>query len=329
MRVLLWLVMLAAVLWGGWWWFGARTLEREAAGFFAAQEAAGRVAHYESVAVQGFPNRLDLTVTGPVLYDPWSGWGWRGPFAQMLALSYRPWHVIAALPPGQVVTTPFGDVTVEAGRLRASVVVVPGPALTLDRVTAVGEGVTARGFGQEWRAEGLRIATRQSAATANGHDLGIEAGGLAPDPAVLAALPAGVSLPGIIDSLRLDLELALSAPIDRHAGRTRPEVTALRLREVRLVWGDMAIHGTGQVGPGPSGLAEGRIGFRVTDWRAALAAAVAAGLVAPETAPTWERALALLAASGDDPDTVDLPLYFQFGMMSLGPIPLGPAPRLR
>ena len=77
MRVLLWLVMLAAVLWGGWWWFGARTLEREAAGFFAAQEAAGRVARYEAVAVQGFPNRLDLTVTEPLLYDPWSGWGWR------------------------------------------------------------------------------------------------------------------------------------------------------------------------------------------------------------------------------------------------------------
>jgi hypothetical protein len=37
---------------------------------------------------------------------------------------------------------------------------------------------------------------------------------------------------------------------------------------------------------------------------------------------------ALLAAQTGDPEDLDLPLVFANGRMSLGPLPLGPAPRM-
>jgi hypothetical protein len=39
--------------------------------------------------------------------------------------------------------------------------------------------------------------------------------------------------------------------------------------------------------------------------------------------------LAELAKTSPDPGTVELPLAFQSGRMSFGPLPLGPAPQLR
>jgi len=55
---------------------------------------------------------------------------------------------------------------------------------------------------------------------------------------------------------------------------------------------------------------------------------LAAGLIKPEVAPTWVNVFALLAAQTGDPEDLDLPLVFAKGRMSLGPLPLGPAPRM-
>jgi hypothetical protein len=54
---------------------------------------------------------------------------------------------------------------------------------------------------------------------------------------------------------------------------------------------------------------------------------VALGLIRPETAPTVERAGESLARIGGNAEVLTLPLVFAGGRMSLGPIPLGPAPR--
>ena len=71
-----------------------------------------------------------------------------------------------------------------------------------------------------------------------------------------------------------------------------------------------------------------RIDIRIVEWRELVPVLVAAGLVTTDAAPTVTRALDLLAQQGDDPDILNLPLAFQQGRMSLGPLPLGPAPYL-
>ncbi|HSF64747.1 MAG TPA: DUF2125 domain-containing protein, partial [Paracoccaceae bacterium] len=100
MRWLLWIVVAAATLWSGYWFAGSRALERGAVQAIAMQAAQGFVSQAD-VSVQGFPNRFDLTLTEPRFGDPARGLVWEAPFAQLFALSYKPWHLIAAFPPEQ------------------------------------------------------------------------------------------------------------------------------------------------------------------------------------------------------------------------------------
>lgn len=336
MRWLLGIAFGLAVVWCGWWFVASTALERASAAWFADRRAEGWTAQEGGIAVRGFPSRLDLTVTAPVLRDPVTGWGWQAPFAQLLTLSYRPWHLIAALPPEQRfdIPGPPGEAAprtaiLQADRLQASVVMRPTVDLPLDRITVVGDALRLVLPDAAAVAAGtLRLATRPAVARANGHEIGVEALDIAPPAALLAALPPGTALPDRIGTLRVDAELGFSAPLDRHAGQTRPVVQTLDLREARLNWGDLVIHARGALSPDAQGRAEGRIEVQVQNWRLALAAAVAAGWITPEVAPTWERALDLLAQQSGVEGRLDLPLSMRNGRASLGPLPLGPAPHL-
>jgi hypothetical protein len=124
----------------------------------------------------------------------------------------------------------------------------------------------------------------------------------------------------------VDAELGFSAPLDRHAGRTQPRLVMLDLQGAALDWGDLRIAASGQLVPDAAGYAEGRIAISVENWRLGLAVAVAAGWIRPEVAPTWERALAILAQTGTR-GVLEVPLTLRKGRASLGPLPIGPAPR--
>ena len=85
---------------------------------------------------------------------------------------------------------------------------------------------------------------------------------------------------------------------------------------------------TGQVDRAADGFASGRIDFRIENWRQIPALVVALGLVRPEMGDAISRGVEALARDGGNPDRLDLPLIFADGRMSLGPLPLGAAPRL-
>lgn len=343
MRWLIWAVVAAALVWSGVWLAGSTVLRRAAGD--AAQDlvARGLAERAPDVAVRGYPNRLDLTLSGIALADPASGLRYEAPFLQVFALVYRPWHVIAALPPEQRLTLPDGTAaTLTAGRLRLSVVAEPATALPLDRLVFEGEGLRLVLAGPEAPAPAaagtgaatglalatLQLATRRDPSRLNWHELDLAAAGLAPDPAFFAALPEGRSLPPEIARLHLRAFAGLSAPLDRFAGRTMPRLAALDLTEALLDWGTLRISAAGSLAPDAQGLAEGRIDIRIDDWPAALDAAVAAGLIRPEIAPTWAEFARRLTEGSDDPMRLDLPLVYARGRASLGPLPLGPAPRL-
>ena len=78
----------------------------------------------------------------------------------------------------------------------------------------------------------------------------------------------------------------------------------------------------------PDGLAEGEIAIKVAGWRRLPVVLGALGIVDPQMAPGLERALEVMAESSADPEVLLLVLKCTGGRMSLGPFPLGPAPRL-
>ncbi|MDO9641395.1 MAG: DUF2125 domain-containing protein [Pseudotabrizicola sp.] len=325
MRAVLWIATVLVVLWSGYWFVGKITVERGFEGFVQAAPENGLTVAQAGYRVAGFPNRFDLTVTEPRVTDQRSEIRWEAPFVQVFSLSYRPWHVIAAFAPQQTLRTPGEDITLQSGKLQASVVVSPTTALTLDRTTFVGDEIRATSsLGWVLAADTLRFALRSDPSLTNTYDIGLELLNLSPDPALVARLP---ELPPQISITRINANATLSAPLDRFAGETRPDLTALTLREAVMTWGALSLSAKGDLRV-VNGLPEGRIDLRATGWRNLAVLAASLGLITPEFAPTMTNMMQAAAGSSGDPDVLEMPLIFEGGQMLLGPLPLGPAPRL-
>lgn len=322
MRALLWVVVTAAGLWAGYWFVGARGVERGAAALFAQATAQGMVAENAGLRVAGFPNRFDLTVTGPALFDPVSGFGWQGADLRLLAMTWKPWHLIALAPDASVITTPQGPVSVTADDLRGSLVLHPGVDLSLDRTVVEATDLVIDGpFGRLALAK-ASLATAEDTSRRNSHRLGLRITDLAPDPTVSAALPG---LPSVLSALLVDAHVLLSAPLDRHAATTRPEVTGLILDDVRLDWGPLQVTAQGSLATVSDGTAEGRIELQIDNWRLLPDVLGQARIIDPVLAPTLLRAFEIMAEGSPNLTTA---LVFKSGRASLGALPIGRAPRL-
>ena len=321
-RLFLWFVLGLGVLWGGYWFVGARALEKATQAWFDSQKAAGRVAEASSISVAGFADRFDLTISAPNLSDPVSGWGWQAPFVQILAMTWKPWHVIAALPPTQVIHAPDGqDVTLSSGRLMASVLMQPTTALPLNRTVVEGEGL-GLSSSQGWRmgVDRLVLAAERVADPANTYRLGADIGTLTLPQAYAHLTDLGPA----VTALHLDAKVTLSQPLDRTV--QNPQLQGLTLTQFHVTWGVVDLTAQGALKPDAQGLAEGQIDLTLKGWRSLPAAAVALGLVPASNEVTVQRGLEFLAKASPDPEVISLPLKLQNGLMSLGFIPLGPAP---
>lgn len=330
MRILTGLVLIAAALWSGWWFVGSRAEGQAARAFFASQRAQGKTATYSSLGVAGFPNRFDLTVNDIVLGDPAAGVTWRAPFAQLLGLSYNPYHFIAALPHRQQLETPSGTFTLKTRRFEASLRFVPGLAFALREFVAIADGPeldSSRGWSVTARS--LRLASRQLPGRQTAQEVGLQADALTPDAGLKSIVDPQGTLPATMQQAYLDAELGFDAPIDRHIANRPPRLTDLRVKDAHVAWGPMLLSAQGNLTVNAQGQPEGRITLRAKDWRAMVDMAVATGLIRQQIAPTVRDMLAELSKTSGAPDTVDLPLAFHDGWMSIGPIPLGPAPKLR
>ena len=327
MRKILWLALVAAGLWGGYWFVGATALERQTAAFFDGAAANGMVASRDDISVAGFPNRFDLTVSGVDITDPATGFGWKAPFVQLLTMTWKPWHIIAALPNEQVIITPDQSVTVTSDRLRASLHLHPTSTLGLyeTRVEGAKLRLTAD---QGWTVgvEKLFASTREDSANPNIQRLGITVDNLSPDAAVLAAL-ATTNLPAMIETLHLDASARFSAPIALNAPDVQPLLMAVDIKDARIIWGALKLTATGTLTAGPDGVAAGTITIRIDGWRQFPAVIAALGWISPEMAPNIERGLDVMAKAGPNPDVLELLLVCAEGRISLGPFPLGPAPQ--
>ncbi|MBE2275677.1 MAG: DUF2125 domain-containing protein [Rhodobacteraceae bacterium] len=333
MRGLLVLVAVALALWCGYWFVGSSLIEREAEAAFQRLSAKGMRAGKTALYVKGFPNRFDLTVEGLDLADPARKIGWQAPRLQIFAMTWKPWHIIAAFPGTQEFALPDQRLTLTGTNEMASLRALPSTDLPLAEARLVGNALhLTSDAGWTVGAASLALALRADPARAGGYEFGLEATSLAPDPALTAALAAmrlpdlpPPDLPVLIDRLRADLALTLTAGLDRHLGETRPQLSGLRINDLQLVWGPLRVTASGEVSADAQGLAAGRIEAQITGWDRLPAILVASGAVRAEIAPTVAGMLKAGAAGGE---ILKLPLVLRDGQMSLGPLPLGPAPRL-
>ena len=326
MRILIWIAVVFAALWGGYWIVGSMAVERGVAQWFDDQNALGITASRDDISVSGFPSRLDLTITNPQLADRVAGWAWNAPFVQVLSMTWKPWHLIAALPNDQQVQVDGQKVDITSSKMAASVRVSPTTDIVLQEAVIEGHDILAASdAGWKVAAKSLVLALAPDPSDPLAQRLGLRIADLVPAPELAALVP---ELGDRISIVHLDAVLTFSAAFDRHIAQTQPRLTGLNVSGLAVTWGSLKVQATGQVDRAADGFAQGQIDFRIENWRQIPALVVALGLVRPEMADAVSRGVEALARDGGDPERLNLPLVFADGRMSLGPLPLGAAPRL-
>ena len=285
----------------------------------------------------GFPNRFDLTVDGLKLADPASGMAWEAPFLQVFAMTWKPWHVIAAFAPEQTVALPDQTIGITSDGLMASFRARPSTDLPLAEVRLAGTSLgLASQLGWTLGLGEFSVGLRSDEALGPaGYELGFDLAPLTPDPAFVAAINAVTipdlppsDLPDAMESLWGSVYLTLSAPLDRHAGEAKPYLTRVEVNQFNFAWGKLAASAKGIVEADDLGFAAGEITIEITNWDRLPAILITAGVIKPEMAPTIARGMQALASQSPDLTVLSLKLTLADGQMSFGPFPHGPPPRM-
>ena len=325
MRLLFIVTLAVALGWSGYWFVGARAKEAAVTRVLAEVDAGPLRLSHGAIAVGGFPNRFDTRINAPAIADPAGGWGWTGPWLQILALSYTPNHVIAIAPPESRLTLPGGaTLDIAADNLRGSVRVAPRPSLPLAQLVAEATALRLDG-GRAALAEGLFALRPDPGRGAPAYDLALTLKALSLPEAVMQRL-GGADLPRAISRLELRLAPVFDRPLDRHAATGAPlRLTALGIQTARLQWGDLGLAVSGDLAADAEGFAAGEVTLEVADWRTLVAVLRASGRVPPAAMRMLEGGLRQAAAGGD---RVRLPLQLSGGRVRMGFVPLMAAPRL-
>jgi hypothetical protein len=329
MRFLISLVLILAALWSGYWFIGKTAKHEVIAAWLEDRRADGWTADYTEFKVVGFPNRFDSRFTDLDLYAPLSGLGWRAPAFSILALSYQPNHIIAEFAPSQVVTTRVEEIQVRSDEMLASVVFEPDTELAVDRIRLSTVNLALAGdTGWRMAADSLLLATRQSGTAPFAHDIVFDAARVVPTEAFRVGLDPKGRLPSEIARAYVDLTLGFAAPWDRVAIETgAPEVTKIEVRAFSITWGDLVLDAAGDLDVAVSGVVSGDLRLKLKNWREVLRLLVTGGVLGERLAGTIESGLGLWNSGAENPDDIEVPLTLDGGVMSIGPVTIGPAPR--
>lgn len=330
MRRLTILVLIIGGLYSGYWFVGANAVETGAIDAVDNARAQGWTIDYAALDTRGFPSRFDTTVDTLTVIPPDGLWSWAAPFMQVFALSYQPNRVIAAFPETQRVRLGDQMLNINADGLRASAGVKANADLSFDAATAeVGAAEIVSDLGWTIGLERALVAMRADPEQPSSYDIYLDADQLALPGEVIAQIDPNDVLAEAITRIVFDSAIGLDKPLDRHAfagSGPEPVVQKLILNRFDIAWGDVALGATGTLDIDPAGVPDGRITFQTEEWREIIDLLVNAGAVDPGIAPTIGN---VAQAMAQESGTLELPVTFQNGFMSLGPLPLGPAPRFR
>lgn len=326
MRALLAVIVCAILGWCAYWFISANAAKGGFETWFEERRSEGWQAEYRDLGIIGFPNRLDATFEELELADPETGLAWSAPFFQLLALSYRPTHVIAVWPEQQTFSTLAQTFEITSEQMRASVIADPTPGLPLLRANFSTEAPAIRASdGTRVQAETVKIALRRAEAEATLYDIAYQAEGVTPPSNLRSDM-----LPATLSAMDLDMSVAFDRPWDMRAlEERRPQPTSIDLRLAKAEWGTLLVQAAAELEIDVTGTPSGELSLRVKNWRDLVRLARESGAVAPVTIDASEQIMALLARLSGSPEDIDTRIRFSGGTMFVGIIPVGPAPKLQ
>jgi len=321
------LLLLAIAAWTVFWfWARGEAASRMDAGA-AALRSAGYEISWKTRGVGGYPFRLNMTLTDARIREP-SGWGLQAPVIEGQAFMHAPNHWIVAAPDGLTFIRPLGGpVAVKGDLIRASLSDLDKrpPSFSFEGVKLTfAPGPGAQPFALT-SADRVEFHLRPGPDDEGGVFLKVDNG-----KARLAGLFARIAgdKPISIEwNSTLSNMTAFTGPTWPAAVRNWTDAGGrMTVRRGGLTAGEAAIGATGGVlSVGPDGRLRGVLDVTLRRAPEALGAMGDTGVIPPETA---QAATAVAEARQGTGEVARATLNFQAGQTTLGPVAIGPAPKV-
>jgi hypothetical protein len=319
-----------ALVWSLWWWGAGYALRQGITGWFAAQDARGWQSEMRDMSTAGYPLRHITTINSPALADPATGAAWQADWLKLDSPAAWPGRQNLYFAPTPQRLSYFDQtVVIKAADLVARLHLKPGLALALDRMEVTSNTWQITGDdGPVMGADSLKMAVVQ-AAQPETYQFDIDATGYTPGARLRRFIGSDSSLPATFETLTLDMKVTFDRVWDRKAlEQQRPQPVEIDLKLADLRWGALRLMAAGKVTVDKDGIPTGSIVVKAENWREMLAMAQTAGAIPPQAAQAAEKGLKFLASIGGNRNALDVQFNLADGYIALGPIPLGPAPRL-
>ncbi|GFE52189.1 hypothetical protein So717_39420 [Roseobacter cerasinus] len=331
MRRILWAAVVLALAWSGWWIWAANAVQVSTDAWFSDRRIEGWQADYGTLDVRGFPLRFDARMTLPALADPDTGIALSASGVDVAAPAWQPGQIAVVLPEDAItLSSPQARATLQVTAGRVALEVRPRQAMALEHLRLAAEAWSlAAPQGVVLQAEDLHASFVQSETEALRYTLTASARALQPGPVPRAALRVPDSWPVSFDSFALDMQLRFDRPWDRTAVEVaRPQPRHIKLDLAEAIWGTLELRAAADLQIDAEGVPAGSLSLQARNWQDMLALAERAGVVHPTLTAQAQNVLQALARATGDPRAIDVTLTLRDGLVWLGFVPLGPAPRL-
>jgi hypothetical protein len=321
--------LLLLVALAGWtvFWLWARTqVQTRMDAAVADLNRAGYQIGWSHRGIGGYPFRMEVTLKDARVREP-SGWALQTPLLEAEAYAYAPTHWMFATPQGLTFVRPVGGpVAVSGETLRASLSSLDKRPPSFD---FQGQKVT---FRPAPGAEPFALSAAELV------ELHLRAG---PDDegGVFAQLTNGQARPsGLLARIAAEKPIAIAwnstvSKMSAFSGGGWAEAVRrwsdagglMTVRDAQFTAGDALIEAkTGTLSAGHDGRVRGALPVTLRQAPRALGAMAAGGVLPYNTAD----AASAVAGARQDGGAAQATLYFEAGQTTLGPVALGPAPKV-
>lgn len=328
MRRLIAALIALTFLWCAWWWGATTLIARQTDAWLAARRAEGWRAEAR-ISTAGFPARLQVRIADLRLTDPDTEISVAVETLVLDAPIYWPGDASLRFPETPIRIDAKGQqLMLQLTGAVAGIRLTPGPALALDEFYALsGSWSLAQGPAPLLAADDLVLRMTQVDEARNTYRIELAGENLQPAPALRLHLPD--DWPETFDRLDAELQVGFDRPLDRFAlQRQHPQPRRAEIVEMHIAWGPLDIRGEGAVDIAADGTPDGVLRLQLANWQPVLEVMIASGLLAEATGTQVQLFIGALANQAGDGTNLDLRLTFDDGQMALGPIALGPTPRV-
>ncbi|MEL6839081.1 MAG: DUF2125 domain-containing protein [Pseudomonadota bacterium] len=327
-RLIIW-ILLSTLLYGGYWFGATRALDGAVTNAVAEARKSGWQIDYDELTTSGFPGGFDVFAGQIDIVAADRTWAWQAPELQVRAPGLRPTQISVILPETQILRLADQTLQIDGDSIVVDARARLNMALSFEHA-AINATEAAVQSDVGWRlGSDLAIATLQRADDADrAYDLDLDARGITIPVTLLGQLAQTGVLTNTIDSVVMDAEITLDRALDRFAFGTNdmgPMLERVVLRDFNMRWGEIGLRADGAVDVDANGAPDGRMTFRTAEWETIIDLLVTMGALDQGVAPTLTNMAATMV---DENGMLALPVTFRDGFMSMGLLPLGPAPRL-